>query len=147
MAGSIWLSIAAIRDPPWLGAIKFRMDKRGWVMLGCAGLLALSACGDTEPGKAAAGGGGGDATKPSGGAGAGGSSTANGGASNATDIIKAYCGALRSCCQVDGFPTEPLANCETDAKQQINLFAGLERGTVVATSQRSKELRPAAAQT
>ena len=102
------------------------------------GLFVLSACGDTEPEKAAGGGSSGAAMKPggSGGAGAGGGSVAgSGGAADATDFVAAYCGALRSCCQIDGFPTEPLASCEMDAKQQINVFAGLERGTVVTTSQ------------
>jgi hypothetical protein len=81
-------------------------------------------------------GGAGTGGRGTGGAGTGGRGTGGagggGGAAVTLDrVIGAFCAAARSCCARDGFPTAPLANCESEFPRRQPAVASVASGAVL----------------
>src|ERR1041384_1412295 len=56
------------------------------------------------------------------------------GSSAVQELVEAYCDGVRSCCQKSNFPLDPLTDCETQFKSQVNTFRFVDKGTVTVSS-------------
>jgi hypothetical protein len=103
------------------------------------------ACSSGSPSAEAPSGGGSDAGNGSAGASAnqGGSASQSGSGGRAGsgaagthgDFVAAFCGAARSCCELDGIDATGLQDCEAEAERQFDVLEAVARGTVVVTTE------------